>query len=147
MLANGVQEYGPIARPPCGKYQTMWVQPGLEVTHDIHSNCRGAQCFAVVPCAKFQYKIDNFLTRFIAIQKCNALWEGIWCGLNAVSTTCARKAYTLYLCVGSNAPSLDILLFTINLMEVRARYKTRGKLLCPLKRKDSVLNNVQYAHV
>ena len=37
---------------------------------------------------------EILLIRFIAIQKRNALWEGIWGGFHAVSTTRARNAYT-----------------------------------------------------
>ena len=42
--------------------------------------------------------------RFIAIQKSNALWEGIWGGFYAVSTTRARNAYT-FLCGFNSALS------------------------------------------
>ena len=37
---------------------------------------------------------DYSIIKFIAIQKRKTLWEGIWGGFYAVSTTRARNAYT-----------------------------------------------------
>ena len=57
---------------------------------------------------------ESLAIRFNAIQNRNALWEGIRGSFYAVSTARARNAY---FCVGSTAPSLDIFLFAINLMQ------------------------------